>query len=74
MFNVERLLLGELMSGSAGMGFTPHIITIAVGEVYLLLLRIFIIFSFSFCLFSLFRLCEGNGEDILFFALIFSDK
>ncbi|KAK7389975.1 hypothetical protein VNO78_25272 [Psophocarpus tetragonolobus] len=24
--------LGELMSGSAGMGFTPHIITIAVGE------------------------------------------
>ncbi|KAL2335954.1 hypothetical protein Fmac_010400 [Flemingia macrophylla] len=26
--------LGELMSGSAGMGFTPHIITIAVGEVH----------------------------------------
>ncbi|XP_054783798.1 AT-hook motif nuclear-localized protein 9-like [Prosopis cineraria] len=24
--------LGELMSGSAGMGFTPHIITIAAGE------------------------------------------
>lgn len=24
--------LGEMMSGSAGMGFTPHIITIAVGE------------------------------------------
>ncbi|KAG5538409.1 hypothetical protein RHGRI_019103 [Rhododendron griersonianum] len=24
--------LGELMSGSAGMGFTPHVITIAVGE------------------------------------------
>ncbi|KAF7826033.1 AT-hook motif nuclear-localized protein 9-like [Senna tora] len=24
--------LGELMSGSAGMGFTPHIITIAIGE------------------------------------------
>ncbi|KOM57301.1 hypothetical protein LR48_Vigan11g033400 [Vigna angularis] len=32
MFDVEWLLLGELMSGSAGMGFTPHIITIAVGE------------------------------------------
>ncbi|MED6169368.1 hypothetical protein PIB30_020844 [Stylosanthes scabra] len=24
--------LGELMSGTAGMGFTPHIITVAVGE------------------------------------------
>ncbi|KAJ1381282.1 PPC domain [Sesbania bispinosa] len=24
--------LGELMSGSAGMGFTPHVITIAIGE------------------------------------------
>lgn len=26
------ILLGELLSGSAGMGFTPHIITIAMGE------------------------------------------
>ena len=26
-------LLGEILSGSAGMGFTPHIITIAMGEV-----------------------------------------
>jgi len=39
MFDVEWLLLGALMSGSAGMGFTPHIITIAVGEVCLLLLK-----------------------------------
>jgi len=27
------LFSGELMSGSAGMGFTPHIINIASGEV-----------------------------------------
>lgn len=26
-------LLGELVSGSAGMGFTPHVITVSVGEV-----------------------------------------
>lgn len=30
------ILLGEWLSGSAGMGFTPHIITIAIGEVCIL--------------------------------------
>lgn len=29
-------LLGEWLSGSAGMGFTPHIITVAAGEVWYL--------------------------------------
>lgn len=26
-------MLGECLSGSAGMGFTPHVITVAAGEV-----------------------------------------
>jgi len=50
VFDFEWLLLGELMSGSAGMGFTPHIITIAIGEVCLLLLKSSINISISFCL------------------------
>ena len=29
------MFIGEWVAGSAGMGFTPHIITIAVGEVWL---------------------------------------
>ena len=28
------LLLGELMSGTAGVGFTPHVIAVAAGEVW----------------------------------------
>lgn len=30
---VMIFLPGELLSGSAGIGFTPHIINVAVGEV-----------------------------------------
>lgn len=39
------LLPGELMSGSAGMGFTPHIINIASGEVCDKFLWIWVILS-----------------------------
>lgn len=31
--NVLMNIPGEWISGSAGMGFTPHVLTIAVGEV-----------------------------------------
>lgn len=51
------ILLGEWLSGSAGMGFTPHIITIAIGEVcyFLSLIWFSCCFSQAWCISAVFN-------------------
>jgi hypothetical protein len=48
MMQTVIVLLGEWLSGSAGMGFTPHIITIAVGEVCCFLFNNLFFFFFVY--------------------------
>jgi len=53
-------IVGEWMNSSAGLAFSPHVVTIGVGEVFSLAIQIFIFILLSFCISNVQNVVKGT--------------